>query len=166
MSQFGTTAAIKTLSPNEGYVTPFGNNTRLDCATYVTPPVLVNATNRTFSYSCANVAKAYGVSVADLLLWNPSINQTGGIVDPCELSGRKQYCVQPLPMIAKDMTTACNLTTVAPPGSSCSTFAITNNITQAAVIAWNPSVGQNCVNYVSGLSSREKHGRIQWLTSD
>lgn len=152
MSQFNATVTpISTLLPNENYVTPFANGTRADCDTYVTPPVLLSAEDRTFSYTCADVASAYGIAVSDLLDWNPGINQTSGFDDPCELSGTEQYCVQALASTSSNATTVCSRSALAMPGSTCALFALQNNVTQAAVVAWNPSVGENCSAYTPGM---------------
>ncbi|KAJ9143042.1 LysM domain-containing protein [Pleurostoma richardsiae] len=153
MSQFNATVSpIPTLLPNENYVTPYANATRLDCVMYVTPPVLLNTDDRTFSYACADVASAYGITLSDLLTWNPGINQTGGFFDPCELSGQEQYCVQPLAEIPADTTANCSLTALAEPAWSCAYYAYMHNITKAAVVAWNPSVGPDCSNYTVGTT--------------
>ena len=131
-------------------MTPFAEGTRGDCAMYSSPPVLVDGNNRTFSYVCEDVARAYGVSTTDLLAWNPGVNRTGGFDYPCELMGGFQYCVQLAPFVPGDTTQNCSSKALADPGYSCDYFAAEHNITKAAVAAWNPSTGTNCQSFQSG----------------
>ena len=133
-----------------GYTAPLAEGTRLDCAVYLSPPVLVDGNNRKFSYVCEDVARAYGVSTTDLLVWNPGVNSTGGFEYPCELTGGFQYCVQLAPWVPGDTTQNCSSTALAEPGYDCGYFAAQHNITEAAVAAWNPSTGTNCQSFQSG----------------
>lgn len=160
MEQFiGTVGASPTLLPSSGgrpsgsYFVPLANGSRADCVTYVTPPVQVVGANGEgqASYECSAVAKAYGVSLSDLLAWNPGVNQTGGFNYPCELLGTLRYCVQPVPIIAPDSTANCSFTAVADPGWSCERYANRYNITVAALVAWNPSVGDKCTGFRGGM---------------
>jgi hypothetical protein len=63
---------------------------------YVAPPVLVNESDSSYSFDCTDVARLYGVTVADLLAWNPPLNATGGKFSACEMPGTEQFCVQSL----------------------------------------------------------------------
>lgn len=160
MEQFiGTVGASPTLLPSSGgrtsgsYFVPLANGSRADCVTYVTPPVQVVGANGEgqASYECLAVAKAYGVSLSDLLAWNPGVNQTGGFNYPCELLGTLRYCVQPVPIIAPDSTANCSFTAVADPGWSCERYSNRYNITVAALVAWNLSVGDKCTGFRGGI---------------
>jgi len=66
----------------------------------------------------------YGVTVADLLAWNSSLNATGGTFTPREMPGTQQFCVQPLERNATDIITNCSMTGMAFPRiNSCRDFA-------------------------------------------
>lgn len=136
------------------YAGSLANGTRPDCQVYITPPVLVNETDRSWSYNCEDIALLYGVTVADLLAWNPSLNATGGTFSPCEMPGTRQFCVEPLERNATDMTTNCSMTAMAFPRiNSCRDFAALYNITTGALVAWNPSIKDNaCSGYRVGTS--------------
>lgn len=156
MDQFiiGTVGPAPTVLSGPGgvpkYLAPLANGTRADCVTYVTLPVLVDAENREFSYECSAVAKAYGISLSDFLAWNPGVNATSGFNYPCELPGTMQYCVQTTFDTPTDTTKNCSYHAIVEPGRQCHEFATMYNVTQAAVIAWNPSVGEKCKDFQSG----------------
>jgi len=104
--------------------------------TYVTPLVQVVGANgeSDASYEGPAVAKAYGVSLSDLLTWNPGVNQTGGFNYPCELLGTLRYCLQSILIIAPDSTANGSFTAVADLGWSCDRYAEIYNITVAALV--------------------------------
>ncbi|KAI6084419.1 hypothetical protein F4821DRAFT_280044 [Hypoxylon rubiginosum] len=151
-SAFPSATPIPTLYPNGDYVTPFANGSWLDCDVYMSPPVLLDVNNRTYSYTCADVADGYGITVDDLLLWNPGINTTGGFSDPCELSFAYQYCVVPTASLPDDTTPSCVFPALAEPRWTCGMYLQRYNITQAAFTAWNPSVGTDCLGFRQGAT--------------
>jgi len=140
--------------PNLGYTTPFANGSRMDCHVYATPPVLLDPHNGTWSYSCEDVAKAYGITVTNLLDWNPDINATSGTASPCVMLSSQKYCVQPTFQNATGIVTNCSMTAVAEPRfGSCKEFAGAYNITTAALAAWNSGVNAtSCSGYGTGTS--------------
>ncbi|KAF7535385.1 hypothetical protein G7054_g5456 [Neopestalotiopsis clavispora] len=149
-SLFPSATAQATLLPNENYVTPFANGSWENCEVYATPPVVMDLANGTVSYACEDVAAAYGITMDELLLWNPGINTTGGFDVPCELSFMFQYCVQPTLTLAADTVPECIFSALAPPAWTCDVFAQRYNISKAAVAAWNPSVGTDCSEFIPG----------------
>ncbi|KAK4441912.1 carbohydrate-binding module family 50 protein [Podospora aff. communis PSN243] len=132
---------------------PVANASRQDCEVYVTPPVLMNETMRTWSYDCEDVARVYGVTVSNLLEWNPSVNATGGTLSACEMSGTQQYCVQPVARKESSITSNCSMTALAESRmSTCRDLTGLYNITTNALAAWNPSVGGGaCDGYRVGM---------------
>lgn len=150
-SLFPSATAQATLLPNENYVTPFANASWENCEVYATPPVVMDLANGTVSYACEDVAAAYGITMDELLLWNPGINTTGGFDVPCELSFMFQYCVQPTLTLAADTVPECIFPALAPPAWTCDVFAQRYNISKAAVAAWNPSVGTDCSEFIPGM---------------
>ncbi|KAK1756635.1 carbohydrate-binding module family 50 protein [Echria macrotheca] len=157
MTDIGTVEPSQTSLPSDyfpgGWIAPpLENGTRSGCMTYITPPVLVDAATSKFSYECSAVAKAYGVSLSDFLDWNPGINQTGGFNYPCELLGNKQYCVLPTIVTPSDTTANCSVFAAAEPSWTCQSYGAIYNITEAAIIAWNPSVGKECKDFRLGTT--------------
>lgn len=84
------------------YASPAPTGTRNDCDTY-REYIVVNATDLTDATSvseaeqfetklnsCATVADFYGVAVADLVEWNPTLTNS----DNCTLLEGFRYCVQ------------------------------------------------------------------------
>jgi hypothetical protein len=115
------------------------------------------------------VAAAYGITVADLLLWNPGINTTGGFSDPCELSFAYKYCVVPTASLPTGTTTSCVFPALAEPGWTCDMYVQRYNVTKAAFAAWNPSVGTDCSSYQQGefkFSFPALPGRVVPMTRD
>lgn len=173
-SAFPSATPIPTLLPNMDYITPFANGSWLNCDVYMSPPVALDIINGTYSCkmssaevasprsvkigadvyidACADVAAAYGITVDDLLLWNPGINTTGGFEDPCELSFTYKYCVTPKASLPTDTTTFCVFPAQAEPAWTCDIYAQWYNITKAAFATWNPSVGTDCSNFQQGES--------------
>ncbi|KAL7622557.1 hypothetical protein AAE478_008064 [Parahypoxylon ruwenzoriense] len=158
-SAFPSATPIPTLLPNEDYVTPFANGSWLDCDVYMSPPILLDMSNGTYGYTCADVAAAYSITVSNLLLWGPGINTTGGFSDPYELSFAYKYCVVPTATLPTDTTTSCVLPALAEPGWTCDMYAQRYNVTKteyqldhALFVAWNPSLNSDCLGIVRGYN--------------
>jgi hypothetical protein len=153
MSAFPSATAFASTSiiGGGGFISdlPYPEGTRRDCEVYIDTPIEMNGT---FSYACGDVARAYQISEAQLLEWNPGINRTGGFFTPCEMPGGRQYCVQLTAQVADNIAQNCSVTALAVPDRTCLWFASYYNITQAALVAWNPSVGTGCSRFMSGAS--------------
>ncbi|KAI0857961.1 hypothetical protein F4860DRAFT_487726 [Xylaria cubensis] len=130
--------------------TPYANSTRMDCISYITAPFLVNITdnNHTLtSSSCSDAVAAYGVSLADFLLWNPDLNNDTS----CVLAKNVQYCVQISAVPAPNITDYCIEYQIPPPGYDCLSFAAQAGIEPAQFVEWNPAVGSDCSRFLPGL---------------
>ncbi|KAK8091449.1 hypothetical protein PG997_001810 [Apiospora hydei] len=126
---------------------PYANGTRMDCATYVTAPMLTNYTgNGTTSLACADVADQYGIALDDFLTWNPSLNSS----DPCTMANNTQYCVQSYARFSQGMTDSCVQTETAPPGYDCYKFTADWGVDSDQFAVWNPDVGPGCQNFTVG----------------
>jgi hypothetical protein len=120
---------------------PYANLTRMDCAVYVTAPMLTNYTgNGTTSFACDDVVDAYGTELSDFLSWNPSLNAT----TPCVMSNHTQYCVQRLSRTVKNITDACVQMDTVPAGYDCMGFTALRGIDVSQFMLWNPPVGDEC----------------------
>ncbi|KAH7633183.1 hypothetical protein B0T09DRAFT_87582 [Sordaria sp. MPI-SDFR-AT-0083] len=127
---------------------PIANGTLMDCAHYLNPPLLLNSITRNTSTRCSDIARAYGVSVSDLIEWNPTLEGTNEA--SCEVSTDYRYCVQHYLQEEEQATKYCIRKELATPGYTCSQFAGTRGIDMAEFVAWNPSAGPNCGNYTAG----------------
>ncbi|KAK4108056.1 carbohydrate-binding module family 50 protein [Canariomyces notabilis] len=157
-----TTTAIATtaLFPMAGYVEPFANGSILDCHLHRPPPVRLNG-SLTDSYLCADYAAFYGITLAQLLEWNPSLleQQTSG-GSGCYLWPGEKYCAQRdnSTGLAPGMTGACVDMRVAESGArgECEGFLAWYGLADAkgreAFGEWNPSVhvGGDCAGFRPG----------------
>ncbi|KAH7627240.1 hypothetical protein B0T09DRAFT_270400 [Sordaria sp. MPI-SDFR-AT-0083] len=127
---------------------PIANGTLMDCAHYLNPPLLLNSITRNTSTRCSDIARAYGVSVSDLIEWNPTLEGTSEA--SCEVTTDYRYCVQHYLQEEEQATKYCIRKELATPGYTCSQFSGTRGIDMAEFVAWNPSVGPDCGNYTAG----------------
>ncbi|KAI1742124.1 hypothetical protein F4680DRAFT_446198 [Xylaria scruposa] len=91
----GSLTAMTMLPPatylpySSNLTTPYANSMRMDCISYITTPFLVGITenNNTVTISsCSDAVAAYGVSLADFLLWNPDLSNGTSWADlPCQI---------------------------------------------------------------------------------
>lgn len=126
---------------------PYANHTRMDCATYLTAPILLDYTgNGTTSLACEDVIEAYGIDMEEFLDWNPSLNGDGS----CAMVENTQYCVQRLATTADDITDACIRMDTVPAGYSCEAYTALRGIDQDQFALWNPSVGKGCEGLTVG----------------
>ncbi|KAI1108518.1 hypothetical protein F5Y14DRAFT_82245 [Nemania sp. NC0429] len=130
--------------------TPYANSSRMDCISYITAPFLISITDNNHtvtSSSCSDAAAAYGVSLADFLLWNPDLsNKT-----PCVLADNVQYCAQITALEAQDVTDYCTEYQIPAPGHDCFSFAAQVGVDPSQFVLWNPSVGSDCAKFKPGL---------------
>lgn len=127
---------------------PYANGTRLDCTLYATAPVLTNSSSNATTLACQDVADLYGIALADLVGWNPSLNAS----DPCTMAEDTQYCVQLVQNTADNITSACVGWDTAPAGYDCIDFVSLFGLDLAEFIAWNLGVGDDCTNFTTGTS--------------
>lgn len=124
---------------------PIAEDTRLDCALYVEPPILTDWKTGKTSFACADVAAQYNVLQQDLLDWNPSL------ANDCTLKANKQYCVQ---YSSNDTTTVstqyCSEYALAQPGWDCPKYAAVYGLEVAQLTQWNPTLGTSCGGYKTG----------------
>lgn len=126
----------------------YGNLTRMDCATYVTAPILTNYTgNDTTSLVCQDVVDQYGVNMTDFLTWNPSLSTSS----PCTMANNTQYCVQTYASVSPGIVDTCVQTTISSSGYDCNKFMADYGIEQSQFALWNPDVGSNCENFKVGV---------------
>lgn len=138
--------ATASAAPNAtAVVIPFANDTLNNCAWYLTPPVLTNNSANATSYACADAATQYGVSLADFLVQNPSLQG----LDPCVLQPDEQYCARTY-VEQSNATEYCIQYELAAPGYDCYLFAQMYGIDLEQFVAWNPDVGMGCANYTMG----------------
>ena len=119
----------------------------MDCAQYVTAPILTNYTSNSTSYACQDVATQYNISVSDFVSWNPSVNTTS----PCTMTNGLQYCAQKYNVMAAGITPACTEVEIVPPGYTCSKFTSLYGVDESQFLLWNPSLDANCTtNFFPG----------------
>ncbi len=127
----------------------YAEGTRLDCASYIQAPFYSNYTGNITSSSCADAAAQYDASLADFVLWNPSLDDS----DSCELVDGLQYCAQVYNVTAQDITSYCTQWATAPSGYDCYMLSASYGVDIDAFVSWNPSlVNSNCTGYQMGTS--------------
>jgi hypothetical protein len=94
---------------------------------------------------CEEIAKGYGVSLSDFLLWNPSLQNKS----PCTLDSGAQYCVQSNSPKDANVTEHCVNREFAEPGEKCEKFAM-RYAPLVDFLAWNPVLGGSCANWKTG----------------
>lgn len=132
-------------------VAGYANGTRMDCATYVTAPILTNYTgNGTTSLDCQDVVDQYGILMSDFMSWNPSLSNTTTDSSGCVMTNNTQYCVQTYDMISQNITDYCTQTEIAPSGYDCYKFTSMHGIESDQFFLWNPELGTDCENFAVG----------------
>lgn len=143
--------------PNAGYVDAIANDTVLECGLHRAPPVQVNATSSQDSYRCSDFAKFYGITMAKLVEWNPSLATRLSAGD-CTLWAGEQYCAQRDVDQSANSTKYCVTARVAESGprSSCEGFVGWYGLDKASFLEWNPGLGVKCEKFHSGKSSMSR----------
>ncbi|KAK4118090.1 carbohydrate-binding module family 50 protein [Parathielavia appendiculata] len=137
--------------PMAGYVDPIANGSVLDCHLHRTPPVRVNATSNEDSYRCSDFAAFYGVSMDQLVSWNPSL-ASRLVNGDCLLWAGEQYCAQRDLDQSANITQYCVERRVAESGtrSTCDGFVTWYGLNRTSFLQWHPGLGPNCENFHSG----------------
>ncbi|KAE9373106.1 carbohydrate-binding module family 50 protein [Stipitochalara longipes BDJ] len=110
--------------------------------------------------TCSQIEQTFGISMAQLVLWNPNLSSTCN-----NLLLGEAYCVD----APTSTTTSTTLTTQAPPGptppgttsscfewhlvvsgDTCSQIEQTFGITIAQLATWNPNLSSTCSNLLLG----------------
>lgn len=126
------------LNGSDDWVFSFAKDTRLDCAIYA------NGSDFGSSAQCSDISVGYGVTVSDLVNWNPSLNTS------CTLNGTLTYCVQQLRINATRFTEYCELDDTPGYGTTCDEFIAAWGIDIEQFAAFNPGIGSDCENWKSG----------------
>ncbi|ETS76429.1 hypothetical protein PFICI_11816 [Pestalotiopsis fici W106-1] len=148
------TASLTPMSayPSATYVAnttaaPYATDTRMDCITYITSPILTNYTgNGTTSLACEDVASQYGISTSDFVDWNPSLNSS----DPCTMAVDTQYCAQTYAKVSQNIVGACTELDIVPAGYDCAGFASSLGLELDRFKLWNPELDSDCSNFKVG----------------
>ncbi len=144
------TPTASQLYPLAGYVDPIAEGSVLDCHLHRAPPVQIGSSTED-SYQCSDFASFYGISVAQLVEWNPSL-ASRLVAGDCTLWPREQYCAQRDLDDSAQTTEYCVVTEVAETGtrSTCNGFVAWFGLTMADFLAWHPGLGAQCQNFHSG----------------
>jgi hypothetical protein len=127
-------------------VAPFAEGSRHDCTFYAQAPMLKDWVANTTTSSCADVAAAFGVSVGDLVAWNPSLEAGAA----CTLKEELQYCVQIHDVRAEQTHEKCTEFIMASPGNDCAKFVAEQGLDMKRFVEWNPVVGSDCGGFKTG----------------
>lgn len=90
-----------------------------------------------------------GVTVANLISWNPSL---AGLA-PCSFQVGQQYCVQNLALNFTNITPYCRKQYLAGPGDTCASVMAGAGIGIDQFYAWNPAVGATCQTWQNGMQT-------------
>lgn len=138
---------------------PLANGTRVDCYSYIW---FNDTSSSNAAADCWSLAQVYGASGQDLVLWNPSLEDTQNasttiFAYPCTLSASSSYCVAlasstaaaapttttPSPRAAGEIANCTNW--FAPQSyNTCQDILLLYYLTIEEFYAMNPSVGSTC----------------------
>lgn len=166
-SSFSAATYIPTLFA--GYNRTLANGTVTTCSDYLNgADYQEDLTGTFYASNCQLAASVYGITVANLVVWNPSLDSNAS---SCAFDATAWYCAGyggDYPDLANDTVpddgNATATTTVAsPPGptqsgepadcnswyvaqadDTCTTVATEYGITVAQFLAWNPAVSSDC----------------------
>lgn len=168
-SSFSAATCIPTLFA--GYNRTLANGTVTTCSDYLNgADYQEDLTGTFYASNCQLAASVYGITVANLVVWNPSLDSNAS---SCAFNATAWYCAGyggDYPNLANDTVpddgnaTATTTTTVASPpgptqsgepadcnswyvvqtGDTCTTVAAEYRITVAQFLAWNPAVSSDC----------------------
>ncbi|KAK3360716.1 hypothetical protein B0T25DRAFT_447803 [Lasiosphaeria hispida] len=136
---------------------PIANGTRQECVSYLDPPMMLPPVfidgieqNRTYSFSCSDVAAGHNTTVAQLKNWNPSLGPANSTTN-CVLSPAYRYCVRDN-FQQVNATSACIQYEMARPGMTCQSFAGRYGLDfKGQFRAWNPMVQEDCTGFQTGM---------------
>ncbi|KAF2994019.1 hypothetical protein E8E14_001179 [Neopestalotiopsis sp. 37M] len=144
-------------------VITYANGTRTDCATYISgADYQKDLSNTTFVSNCDLALTVFGITYADLTVWNPSLASFD--VSECEFNESYNYCVTwssltvttPSSVVeessiptATDTPSDCTSYTFVHGGTTCDDILQVYEISLAYFYSLNPIVGEDC----SGLSN-------------
>lgn len=140
---------LATRPPFEDITVNLAPGTREDCRFYHIGGELLDADTRSTSAACADVAAAWGVTVEQMLGWNPSLEEGPS----CVLQDDAQYCVGMEDIVDEGMTEACVGTGSPKKGDSCRSFRARWGLPDQQFAEWNPVVGENCEGFNLGKVS-------------
>lgn len=146
-----------------GYNRTLANRTVTTCSDYLNgADYQQDLTGTLYASNCQLAASVYGITVANLGVWNPSLDTNAA---SCAFEATAWYCagyggVYPDPVndTVADSTTAasppgptqsgepadCNSWYLVQAGDTCTTPATAYGITVAQFLAWNPAVSSDC----------------------
>lgn len=130
-------------------IRPIANGTYRDCVNYLNPPVFLDVSRHNSSTRCSDIARIYGVTIANLIEWNPTLE--GSDEASCQVSANYRYCVQRFRLEEEHATEYCLRKELATAAYTCKQFASTRGIDFGQFVAWNPSVGVDCEDYEPGM---------------
>ncbi|KAH7175360.1 hypothetical protein EDB81DRAFT_895874 [Dactylonectria macrodidyma] len=133
---------------NETMSIPLTNGTRKDCWEYDwwnsslgTPP------------TASSAAQWYGISMEQLMLWNPSVSDEDEVLEPlvsyCNILSRSTSVVSEPPTPRASGETG-NCTEWFKAVLDCETYLTLLDLNLATFFKWNPSVGDDCSAYQNG----------------
>ncbi|EDU47587.1 predicted protein [Pyrenophora tritici-repentis Pt-1C-BFP] len=114
--------------------------TRLDCDKYI------NVTDVGTSTGCAAVAQGYGITVDQLVNWNPSLSSS------CVLNNDLTYCVQTSILHVANVTQYCTYEDQPSFGQTCDEFLQAWDLDYETFEAFNPGLGAKCDRWKLGHS--------------
>ncbi|ORY04390.1 hypothetical protein BCR34DRAFT_57224 [Clohesyomyces aquaticus] len=118
----------------------YAPGTRLDCDKYA------NVTDVGASALCETVAKGYGITVEQLVNWNPSLNTS------CVFDAKLTYCVQPSILHVTNTTQYCTVEDQPSFGQTCDDFLALWDLDYETFEAFNPGIGSKCDKWQLGHS--------------
>lgn len=137
---------LATRPPFESITVEWAPDTREDCRAYHIGGEPLGERSSPSSPACGDVASWFGVTVEELLGWNPSLEEGPS----CALRDDVQYCVGMVDVIDEGMTEACVETARPRARDSCRTFRLKWRLSDIEFAAWNPVVGRNCEDFNLG----------------
>lgn len=137
---------LATRVPFESITVDWAPDTREDCRAYHIGGAPLGERPGPSSPACGDVASWFGVTVEELLGWNPSLDEGSS----CVLRDDVQYCVGMVDAIDEGMTEACVETASPRARDSCRTFRLKWRLSDEEFTAWNPVVGRDCEDFNLG----------------
>lgn len=148
-------------------VTPMAEGTRTDCESYDLWREYGLSGRSTDERRCENFVEFYDLTVEELRLWNPSLNNLEADIEekdvahiPCNLQPSVSYCVAltgatrvptpPVPPAPRASGEAAECVEWFKSNLDCESHLSHVHLTMARMYELNPSVGENCSSFVVG----------------